>query len=205
MTSTGKQDSAPVGAEMMACYRLAPGHSRFTVQAFAGGLMSFLAHSPTFLVGDFAGELRLDPETLAGASLQLTVRADSLTLVDRVRPADREEIEGRMRGEVLETRLYPEIRFDSAEISGRPVAAHQYQLHINGRLSLHGVTNPLGVDAQLQVYTDGVRLTGEAPLRLSEYRIRPVTALGGAIRLNDQLRVAFDLVAWKEGCRPEGP
>jgi polyisoprenoid-binding protein YceI len=189
----------------MACYRPEPAHSRFTVQAFAGGLMSFLAHSPTFLVRDFAGEFRLDPDPLAGASLQLTARADSLTLVDRVRPADREEIEGRMRAEVLETRLYPEIRFGSTEISGRPAAAHEYQLRINGRLSLHGATNPLGVDAQLQVYTDGVRLSGEFPLRLSEYGIRPVTALGGAIRLNDTLRVAFDLVAWKEGCRPEGP
>ena len=51
----------------------------------------------------------------------------------------------------------------------------------------------------------GVRLTGESTLRLSDYRIRPVTALAGAIRLNDELRLVFDLVAWKHGCDPEGP
>ena len=38
-------------------YRLDPVRSRFTVQAFATGLLSFLAHSPTFGVRDFAGEM----------------------------------------------------------------------------------------------------------------------------------------------------
>jgi hypothetical protein len=33
-------------------YRLNPGESRFTVQAFASGLLSFLGHSPTFAIRD---------------------------------------------------------------------------------------------------------------------------------------------------------
>ena len=78
-------------------YRMDPGHSRFTVQAFAGGLLSFLGHSPTFAVRDFAGELCWEPDRPEGAGLVVTVRADSLELIDNVRPADREDIEGRMR------------------------------------------------------------------------------------------------------------
>jgi hypothetical protein len=50
-----------------------------------------------------------------------------------------------------------------------------------------------------RVFNDGIRLAGEFPLRLSEYWIGPVTALAGAIQLRDQLRVAFDVVAWREG------
>ena len=34
-------------------YRIDPGRSRFTVQAFATGLLSAFAHSPTFAVRDF--------------------------------------------------------------------------------------------------------------------------------------------------------
>ncbi len=45
---------------MTARYRLDPGQSRFTVQAFATGLLSFLGHSPTFAVRDFAGAVRFD-------------------------------------------------------------------------------------------------------------------------------------------------
>jgi polyisoprenoid-binding protein YceI len=118
--------------------------------------------------------------------------------VDAVRPADRAEIEDRMRLEVLETAAYPEIRFQSTEIATALVAGNRYRLRIVGLLSLHGVNNPHAFEAELLHYHDGVRLSGEFPLRLSDYRIRPVTALGGTIRLRDQLRVAFDIVAWRE-------
>ena len=46
---------------MPARYRLDPAHSRFTVQAFAAGMLSFLGHNPTFAVRDFQGEVRFDP------------------------------------------------------------------------------------------------------------------------------------------------
>jgi polyisoprenoid-binding protein YceI len=175
-----------------------PAHSRFTAQAFAGGLLSFAAHSPTFAVRNFEGGLRWQPQTSDGADLQVAVRADSLELVDAVRPADRAEIEGRMRREVLEVAAYPEIRFRATEIATAPVAGDRYRLHIVGPLSLHGVTNRLAVEADLFLYNDGVRVGGEFALRLSDYRIRPVTALGGTIKLRDQLRLAFDIVAWRE-------
>jgi polyisoprenoid-binding protein YceI len=195
----------PPGVATPVCYRLDPGHSRFTVQGFAGGMLSFLAHSPTFAVRNYAGELRLEDGTLRHARLQVTVRADSLELVDRVKQGDREEIEGRMRREVLEVARYLEVRFEADDVSASPTGDNQYRFRINGRLTLHGVTNPLALDAQLLAYSDGARLSGESPLRLSDYGIRRVTALGGAIQLNDQLRVAFDLAAWKDGCGPEGP
>jgi polyisoprenoid-binding protein YceI len=179
-------------------FRLDPGHSRFTVQGFAGGLLSLLAHSPTFAVRDFSGELRFDRGPLEGGTLQLSVRADSLDLVDQVSPADRREIEGRMRQEVLQTAAYPEIRFEADVGSVRQVGQGRYQLGISGRLSLHGVARTHEAAAQMLVYEDGIRLAGESPLALPDYRIEPVTALGGAIKLKDQLRVAFDLMGLKE-------
>lgn len=190
---------------MMVRYRLDPGPSRFTVQAFASGMFSFLGHSPTFAVRDYAGEIRLAPGSLSENWLQVTVRADALELLDKVSPADRAEIEGRMRRDVLETAVYPEIRFDAEDMAASRTDQGQYQLRIRGRLSLHGVFNPHEMDARLLVYDDGVRLTGETVLRLSDYRIRPVTALGGSIKLKDPLRLAFDLAAWKEDGGQEKP
>ena len=84
-------------------YRLDPALSRFTVQAFASGLLSFLGHSPTFVVRDFAGDVEFDEEALPNARFEVVVRADSLHLADNVGPADRQEIEGRMRREVRAT------------------------------------------------------------------------------------------------------
>jgi polyisoprenoid-binding protein YceI len=198
MTKEMSQSARETGATTGDRYRLDPAHSRFTVQGFAGGLLSFMAHNPTFLVRDFDGELRWQPDAPAAARLSITLRTNSLDLLDKVRPADREEIMGRMWREVLEIDAYPEIRFHSEEMTTTPLGPDRCRLSITGLLSLHGVTNREALDADLVQYSDGVRLIGEFPLHRSAYRMRPVTALGGAIHLKDELRIAFDLAAWKE-------
>jgi polyisoprenoid-binding protein YceI len=181
----------------MVRYALGPAPSRFTVQAVAGGMLSGFAHSPSFAIREFTGELRFTPETFADASFRLTVKADSLTLTDSVSPKDREEIEGRMRREVLETSSYPEIDFQSTEIAADKVADNWYRLRIKGELRLHGVKRPQSVDAQLRAIEDQVRLSGQCTLSLSAYRIKPVTALGGLIKLKDELKFDFDLAGRK--------
>ncbi len=183
----------------MTRYRLGPELSQFTVQAFASGMLSFLGHSPTFAVRDFTGSVAFAGGTIDTMRLELAVRAASLELLDKVRPSDRREIEGMMRGDVLEAEAYPEVRFVSEEVAGGPVAQGHYRARIAGRLSLHGVTQPHAVNAEVLHFADGVRLRGESLLRLSDYRIRPVTALGGTIRLKDEVKVAFNLAGLPEG------
>ena len=73
----------------MARYTLGPAGSRFTVQAFASGMLSALGHSPTFEIRDFAGELRFAPDAVGEAAFHMTVKAESLTLKDSVSAKDR--------------------------------------------------------------------------------------------------------------------
>jgi polyisoprenoid-binding protein YceI len=178
----------------MVRYTLDPAQSRFTAQAFAGGMLSGLAHSPTFAVREFTGEFRFTPETWADAALHLTVKADSLTLTDSVRPQDRDDIEGRMRREVLEITAHPEIVFQSTEIAADRVADDWYRLRIKGEIRLHGVKRPQSADVQVRILDGQVRLSGQCTLSLSAYRIKPVTALGGMIKLKDELKFEFDIL-----------
>jgi polyisoprenoid-binding protein YceI len=180
---------------MLTRYRFDPDRSRFTVRAFAGGLLSFLGHSPAFAVHSFTGELRFDPGTVEEAGVDVIVRADSLEVVGDVRPGDRKEIEERMKREVLETAAYPEVRYDAGLLDAEAAGGNRHRLRFGGRLSLHGVDALLAVTVDLFLYDDGVRMAGSFPLRLSDFRIRPVTALGGAIRLRDEARAEFDLGA----------
>jgi polyisoprenoid-binding protein YceI len=129
----------------------------------------------------------------------MTVRADSLEVTGNVNDRDRPEIQKTMLKEVLETERYPEIRFRSSTISAATVADNWYRLQISGELSLHGVTNPLRVDTQLRILGDGIQLSGDFGLLLSAFRIKRVTALGGLIKLKDELKLSFDLVGRKEG------
>jgi polyisoprenoid-binding protein YceI len=178
-------------------YRFDPAQSRFTVQAFAAGMLSFLGHSPTFAVRDFGGELSAEGTTVTG--VRLTVRSASLRLTDEVSANDRREIEGTMFRDVLDSERYAEITYEAAAVTAAARARGQYQVHIAGHLSLHGVTRPDPVDAELLVFDDGIRLRGQTPLRLSDHGIAPVTALAGTIRLKDELTVTFDLAGLPEG------
>jgi polyisoprenoid-binding protein YceI len=173
-------------------YRIEPGRSRFTVQAFSAGLLSVFAHSPTFAVRDFSGEVRLGA-TVQGLEVELTVNPNSLDLEDRVSTSDRKEIETRMWGEVLETSKYPEITYRGGAVRADTIGRGRYRVVIEGDLDLHGVTRPYRIDAELIVFADGLRLGGSSTLRMSEYGIRPVTALGGTIKLKDELKLSFDL------------
>jgi polyisoprenoid-binding protein YceI len=180
-------------------YRFDPGLSHFTVQAFATGILSFLGHSPTFAVRAFAGVVAFENDQVEGMRLEVTVRADSLQVVDNARDKDRREIEDTMRREVLETAAYAEVRYEGAAAVVETVAPGRHRVRVAGRLTLHGVTRDHPLDVGLLVFGDGIRLRGETPLRLSEYRIRPVTALGGTIRLKDELMLSFDVAAVPEG------
>ena len=182
---------------MIVRYTLDIGRSRFTVQAFATGLLSSLAHNPTFAIREFAGELSFTPETMEDAAFELTARADSLTLIDAISPKDRAEIEDRMRAEVLETKAYPEIEFRTMYIPVTRVAENWYRVQLRGELGLHGVYNAYLLDAQLRLLEKEMRLSGECKLLLSTYKMTRVSALGGLVQLTDDLLFSFDLVGSK--------
>jgi polyisoprenoid-binding protein YceI len=180
---------------MTASYRFDPSRCRFTVRAFATGVLSFFGHSPAFTVRDFDGTVRFEGGRVSGMRLRLVVRADSLELAGDAREADRQEIEGTMRRDVLETAAFPDVTYEAGDVATEAVSPGRYRVRMGGQLSLHGVRRAHPTDAELTVFDDGLRLGGQSPLRLSDYRIRPVSALGGTIKLKDELKVAYDLAA----------
>jgi polyisoprenoid-binding protein YceI len=180
------------------CYRLDTSRSRFTVRAFATGLLSAFAHNPTIAIRDFAGEVQFPPGKLQEGRLRISIKADSLEVVGNVSDKDRREIERQMREEVLETARYPEVVFESTRISAEMITEGQYRVRINGRLFLHGVTGDCEIAARVLVAEDMLRANGEFPLRQTDYSIKPVSALGGTIKLKDELRFSFDIVAQRE-------
>ena len=175
-------------------YTFDPWSSRFTVQAFATGLLSAFAHSPTFAIRSFAGELQFDPDSRDAATLWITVKADALELLDNVKPQDRAEIESRMRHEVLETTVYPAIAFESRQIQADKVADGWYRLQIAGQFRLHGVHRSEQLGGQLKINGEEARLSGRFGLSQSAYRIKLVSALAGAIKVKDALTIDFELL-----------
>ena len=63
-------------------------------------------------------------------------------MTDSVSPKDREDIESRMRREVLETASYPDVVFQCNEITADKVADNWYRQRSRCELRLHGVNRP---------------------------------------------------------------
>lgn len=179
-------------------YAIDKSSSRFTVRAFAVGMLSSLGHSPTFAIRDFEGEINFTPENLGAASLQLKVRADSLEVMDDIKSSDRREMESTMNQRVLETAKFPEITFSSGSVSVTQLGEGRYQANLNGSLTLHGQSRPLMIPTQVTVMGDMLRASGEFPLLQSDFGIAPVSVAGGTLRLKDQIKFSFDIVARKQ-------
>lgn len=175
--------------------------SRFTLRAFATGLLSAFAHSPAIAVPDFAGELGFDPDAPQDSSLRIVAQAASLLVTGDVSANDSEEINRRMHEEVLQSDRFPEIVYECDKASVSKTGDGQYLAALNGKLSLHGVTLAQPISARVTMGRDGLglRAAGEFPLRLSDYQIGPVSAAGGTIKLKDELKISFDLSARKQG------
>jgi polyisoprenoid-binding protein YceI len=172
-------------------YLTAKDRSKFTVRAFATGVLSALAHSPTMAIPEFEGEALVDPDAIEESSLRVLIQAASLVVTG-------EEIQRRMRDEVLECDSYPEIVYESTVGSASKTGEGQYWVALNGELSLHGVRRSHPVSARVTFAGDTLRAAGEFSLRQSDYEIKPVSAVGGAVKLKDDLKLSFDITARKQ-------
>jgi polyisoprenoid-binding protein YceI len=87
--------------------------SRFTVQAFATGILSAMGHNPKIGIRSFSGEVDFSPETAEGSGFRLSMQANSLSVLDDVPDKDRREMEKMMNEQVLEVAKYPEILYQA--------------------------------------------------------------------------------------------
>jgi polyisoprenoid-binding protein YceI len=97
--------------------------------------------------------------------------------------------------DVLDVQRFPTARFDVDTVqpndtkseSGKP----QYQ--IDGKFTLHGVTQPLRFTAEGTSQKGYLHLKGSFPLRQTAYGIRPFSKALGAVGVADELTVYGDL------------
>jgi len=189
----------PVSQEANVRYVIDSGASTFLVQASSTGLLSAFGHDPKFAIGDFQGDAEFTPGSpnLDDDRVRVRVRADSLKVVNEISESDRDEIERRMNTEVLESDRFPDVYYEVLRVTGSG-NGERYWLALDGELTMRGVTRHLAVSARLLLHGGSLRGSGEFSVKLSDFGIAPVTAVGGAIRLKDELKCSFDVVARKQ-------
>ena len=159
-------------------------HSRLLIHVSKSGVFSGFADNHD--VEAPIAEGSLDAKS---GQLRLSVDARRMRVLDPQLAADkRRQVQERMLGpEVLDSSQFPEITFESTHVEHGPEGT----IKVDGRLRLHGVTNPLSIVA----HAENGRYTGRFALKQRSFGITPVSIAGGTIKVKDELAIEFDIVA----------
>jgi len=172
--------------------------SRFIVQAFATGILSAMGHNPRIGIRTFSGEVDFSPETAQAAAFRLTIKSNSLGVLDDISDKDRREIERMMNEQVLESSKFPDIIYGAPNVTIAQIDGSLYTATLAGSLSFHGVTRNQSITARIAVFDEMIRASGEFSLNQSDYDIKPISVAGGALKVKDELKFSFEIVARKQ-------
>lgn len=191
----GFGNSSDASANSAARFKIDASKSRFMVKAAAGGVLSFAGHDHNIAIRNFSGEVEFTYGTVEPASMEMNIKADSLAITDKDSESDKQKIETTMRDEVLEVSKYPDITFKTTSVNATKQDEGKFQARLNGNLTLHGVTKALTVPALLEFSENQVRAKGEFSIKQTSFGIKQVSAGGGTVKVKDELKFTFDIVA----------
>lgn len=152
------------------------------------GVLSAIAHDLRLTVTRF--RVQVDGEKVSGFFMPESIQVDGAMKDGRlneriIKDRDKSKIRTTMAGEVLRTSQFGKVNFTGT------VNQQGLALVARGELELVGKTQPIEVAMRRR----GDHVTGEIEIQPSLWGIKPYSALGGTLRLQDRVRVVFDLRA----------
>lgn len=176
-------------------YNLDASQSKFMANANRSGLLWFKGHSHHLAASDFSGQVELTPDTITPASMRLVVKAASLheTGADFTEP-QKQIINKELKDIVLLPDQYPDITFQSTNVTAKGLGGGRYDVKINGNLTLHGVTKPITIPATVTLNGSTLRAAGEFSIDRGDYKVKATSAFHGMVRVDDDIKFEFDIV-----------
>ncbi|MGC2237122.1 MAG: YceI family protein [Pyrinomonadaceae bacterium] len=178
----------------LAHYKIDSSQSKFMVHASRGGLAWFKGHSHEIAVRDFSGDAELAMDLSNPATLEMSIRADSLEETSDVFTAEQKQIINKELDEiVLEAAKYPEIKFKSTDVKGT-INGSRFDVEIGGDMTLHGVTKRVVIPARVSINGDTLRAQGEFSINRKDFKVEATNAFHGLVRIKHKLKFTFDIV-----------
>lgn len=161
------------------------GKSSLKIRVFKSGAFSAFAHDHEVEAPVAEGTI----DSSAHASVQLRLDARKMRVLDPGTAADkRAEIQHTMLSDkVLDAEKFPEIFYQSTAVT--PHGEGRWE--VRGTLTLRGKKQPVAVEVSLQ----GGHYRGSASIKQSDFGIEPIRIAGGTVKVKDELKIEFDIVA----------
>ena len=176
-------------------YNLDVSQSKFMAHANRSGLLWFKGHSHHLAASDFSGEVQLTPNTITPASLRLVVKAASLHETGAVFTEQQKQIINKeLKDIVLHPDQYPDITFQSTNVTAKNSGSGRYDVKIDGNLTLHGVTRRITIPAVVTLEGNNLRAVGEFSIDRDDFKVKATSAFHGFVRVDDDVKFEFDIV-----------
>ena len=184
-----------VAAPATVTYNLDPSQSKFMAHANRSGLLWFKGHSHHLAASDFSGQVEITPNTITPASLRLVVKAASLheTGADFTEQ-QKQIINKELKEIVLHPDQYPDITFQSTNVTAKNSGADRYEVKIDGNLTLHGITKRIRIPAVVTLSGNNLRAVGEFSIDRNDFKVKATSAFHGLVRVDDDVKFEFDIV-----------
>jgi len=192
---SGAAETAPRSAPGRSQFRVDAKKSRFIVETQTSGLSSMFAHDHKIQIGGFTGTASFVPGNLSTGTLDMTVRADSLKLIEENDLGERQAVESALREDVLEASKFPEITFKTRipQVSRRGDGT--YDARLTGELKLHGVRKQVTIPARVSIEGQALRAIGVFEIKQSDFDITPFSFVKGTVTIKDVVVLSFDITA----------
>jgi polyisoprenoid-binding protein YceI len=179
-------------------YNLDPSQSKFMAHASRSGLLWFKGKSHHLAASDFGGQVEITPDTITPASLRLVVKAASLheTGAEFTEP-QKQIINKELKEIVLHPDQYPDITFQSTNVTAKMSGAGRYEVKIDGNLTLHGVTRRVTIPAVVTLNGNNLRAIGEFSIDRDDFKVKATSAFHGMVRVDDDVKFEFDIIGRK--------
>jgi hypothetical protein len=169
-----------------------PAASLIAITVRRGGPLARLGHDHVVAARTIAGSVdparghatlrfRLDELTVDEPALRATAGLDTQPSADAIAGTRRN-----MLTRVLDAEHHPWVDV-AIERTGAAT--------VNAAITLHGVTRRYDVPVVLAQEATGLRASGTLALRQTDFGLVPFTVLGGALAVQDELALRFDLLA----------
>ena len=176
-------------------YNLDASQSKYMAHANRSGLLWFKGHSHHLAASEFTGQVQLTPNTITPASLHLVVKAASLheTGADFTEQ-QKQIINKELKDIVFHPDQYPDITFQSTNVTAKNSGAGRYDVKIDGDLTLNGVTKRITIPAVVTLQGDNLRATGGFSIDRDDFKVKATAAFHGLVRVDNDVKFDFDIV-----------
>ncbi len=176
-------------------YTLDLAQSQLTLTLVQEGMLSKRYPTHLVVVKNFSCNITL-PRDEKLTAVALEAEAKSFTNADKLMSEfERRGFQDVLQNKVLESERYPTIKFKSVSVSGLKKNGDTRNFILNGELALHGVTKRVALPVTVTLAHDQLRATGAASLKQSDYGIQPYEGNLGLIKIGDELKISFSIVA----------